>query len=193
MCRPLPSTLHPKCVDYIPLPPTFQNPSSEQSSISLSLVSKRRPRRSSLSVDEHIDPIIGYITSRGKFKCFDASCQDVSFGRQADFRRHYDHTHVSKKVEFYCTFDGCIRSRKPAGRSKGRSFGAREDKMREHVRTVHTKSGRRNGVKLGSTFEKVEHREITENQRNEDLLQQHRGNEAYQDCELRAGRSPYIG
>jgi hypothetical protein len=105
-------------------------------------VQKRRRRRPELSLDEYADPIIGHVTSSGKFKCFDANCSDITFGRQADFRRHYDHTHISKKVEYFCTVDGCTRSRKPEGKSKGRSFGAREDKMREHVRTVH-RSGKR--------------------------------------------------
>jgi hypothetical protein len=64
---------------------------------------------------------------------------------QADFRRHYEHTHAAKKAEYFCTIDGCPRSIRPSGngRSKGRSFGSREDKMREHVRTVHEKVGKK--------------------------------------------------
>jgi hypothetical protein len=105
---------------------------------------KKRRRPSTLSTSSsHSDPVVGHVTRGGKFKCLDAKCQDISFGRQADFRRHYDHTHVTKKVEYYCPVVGCQRSRKPAGKSKGRSFGTREDKMREHVRTVHESRKRR--------------------------------------------------
>jgi hypothetical protein len=50
---------------------------------------------------------------------------------------------MSRKIEIFCTIDGCARSKKPAGRSKGRGFGAREDKMKEHVRTVHEKVGKK--------------------------------------------------
>jgi hypothetical protein len=104
---------------------------------------RKRRRRSDIATQDQSDPIIGHVTSSGKFKCFDDSCFDLSFSRQADFRRHYDHTHMSKKVEIFCTVEGCTRSRKPSGRSKGRSFGARDDKMREHVRTVHEKVGKK--------------------------------------------------
>jgi hypothetical protein len=39
--------------------------------------------------------------------------------------------------------DGCTRSKRPTSKSKGRGFGIRDDKMREHVRTVHEKAGKR--------------------------------------------------
>jgi hypothetical protein len=38
-----------------------------------------------------------------------------------------------------------VRSKKPAGKAKGKSFGAREDKMNEHMRQVHNKDKRKRG------------------------------------------------
>ena len=38
-----------------------------------------------------------------------------------------------------------MRSRKAAGGKKGRSFKGRKDKMREHLRTVHGKAGKKRG------------------------------------------------
>jgi hypothetical protein len=91
------------------------------------------------------------MTVSGKFKCFvDAACSDLSFGRQADFRRHYEHHHVHhhRKVIYFCPIDTCLRSQKGGGGKKGKSFGTREDKMREHVRTVHEKRGKKAKVEM---------------------------------------------
>ncbi|EAT89993.1 hypothetical protein SNOG_03262 [Parastagonospora nodorum SN15] len=110
---------------------------------------RKRRRPSTLSPTSPSDPVVGHVTAAGKFRCSDTTCADLSFGRQADFRRHYEHAHAAKKMEYFCTVDGCARSQRPAGggRSKGRSFGSREDKMREHVRTVHEKGvGKRRKV-----------------------------------------------
>jgi hypothetical protein len=104
---------------------------------------KRRRRRSGHSADSEAEVIIGHLTASAKFKCSFSSCRDLSYGRQADLRRHYDHQHADKRLEFFCTFDGCTRSKNPTGRSKGKSFGSREDKMREHYRNVHDKSMKR--------------------------------------------------
>lgn len=81
---------------------------------------------------------IGQVSANGQFVCLYPSCSELSFGRQADFRRHYEHTHVVGKLEYYCPVDGCQRSRKPRGKRTGLSFGDREDKMREHFRVVHS-------------------------------------------------------
>lgn len=51
--------------------------------------------------------------------------------------------HAPLKKEFFCSVMGCPRSKKPSKGGKGRSFGAREDKMREHYKTVHEKSKRK--------------------------------------------------
>ncbi|CAO2654362.1 Nn.00g110950.m01.CDS01 [Neocucurbitaria sp. VM-36] len=100
----------------------------------------RRRRRSSLSPDGASDPVIGQVTRLGKFRCLDSGCDDLTFGRQADFKRHYENVHAPRKIEYFCPEEGCSRSRNPAnGKSKGRSFNSRKDKMEEHVRTVHQK------------------------------------------------------
>jgi hypothetical protein len=76
---------------------------------------------------------------------------------------------MSGKIEIFCTVDGCTRSRKPAGRSKGRGFGAREDKMKEHVRTVHEKVGKkRDGMGDGTCGEEEEEEEEEEEGSEED-------------------------
>jgi hypothetical protein len=53
---------------------------------------------------------------------------------------------MSRSVAVFCSIEGCARSRRPEGGKKGRGFGAREDKMREHVRTVH---GRKHNKTMG--------------------------------------------
>lgn len=97
------------------------------------------------STDDPVpEQIIGQFTITGKFICLSSQCSAISFGRQADFRRHYERTHNADKFEYYCPLDGCQRSMQPSGRRKSLSFGIREDKMREHVRIVH-EIGRRSG------------------------------------------------
>ncbi|KAH7410341.1 hypothetical protein DE146DRAFT_347940 [Phaeosphaeria sp. MPI-PUGE-AT-0046c] len=115
---------------------------------------KKRQRPSNHLTDENSDPVVGHVTLTGKFKCLNAKCHDVSFGRQADFRRHYEHNHAAKRMEYYCIVNGCQRSRKPSGRSKGRGFGAREDKMKEHFRTVHEQGKRRKTISTNDVFGK---------------------------------------
>ncbi|KAF2030086.1 hypothetical protein EK21DRAFT_66336, partial [Setomelanomma holmii] len=109
-------------------------------------VSKRRGRRSSVSNDDLSEPVIGQVTLSGRFRCLDQDCSDVSFARQADFRRHWDNAHATSKLEYFCLHEGCLRSKKPTGKSKGKSFGAREDKMHEHMRTVHGKKNKRKKI-----------------------------------------------
>jgi len=119
-------------------------PASSRSPHTL-LPRRRRLRQPSDSSNDISDPVIGQVTSLGKFKCLDTGCLDLKFGRQADFRRHWENVHAPRKIEFFCPVDGCHRSKRPntGKKSKGRSFGAREDKMREHVKTVHEKRGKR--------------------------------------------------
>ncbi|KAF2819657.1 hypothetical protein CC86DRAFT_132716, partial [Ophiobolus disseminans] len=107
------------------------------------LPTKRRRRPSNLQSTSAPDPVIGQVTLGGRFKCLDATCAELIFGRQADFRRHWDNVHASCRMEFFCSVDGCGRSKRPHNKSKGRSFGIREDKMREHVKTVHDKAKRK--------------------------------------------------
>ncbi|KAF1838163.1 hypothetical protein BDW02DRAFT_565204 [Decorospora gaudefroyi] len=120
---------------------------SHDSSISLSHSSPYTPQRSechrptSPSPSCSADPVIGQVTLSGKFKCLDPECDnadDLTFGRQADFKRHYENVHAGRSVEYFCPKDGCPRSKRPGGgKSKGRSFKGRKDKMNEHLRTVH--------------------------------------------------------
>jgi hypothetical protein len=91
-----------------------------------------------MSVKTATDTIMGFICD-GKFKCCVPGCNDILFGRSADLRRHYEHVHNRSRLEYYCPSDGCIRSRKPSNGKKGRSFGTRKDKMKEHVREVHAR------------------------------------------------------
>lgn len=60
------------------------------------------------------------------------------------------------KKEYFCSVDGCMRSKRPANKSKGRSFGAREDKMREHVKTVHGRAKKRRVCDLESDVKEEE-------------------------------------
>lgn len=111
-----------------------------------------RRRRALTSSDAPSDPVIGQVTRLGKFKCLVSGCDDLTFGRQADFKRHYENVHTPRKIEYFCPEEGCSRSRRPAnGKSKGRSFNSRRDKMEEHVRTVHPKE-----MKKRKTFEGLE-------------------------------------
>jgi hypothetical protein len=83
------------------------------------------------------DTIIGLVDVSGKFACSEPGCNDLRFGRQADFLRHHKFLHSFAKEEFFCPWNGCPRSRKPPDGKTGRSFGGRKDKMEMHVASVH--------------------------------------------------------
>ncbi|KAL1643984.1 hypothetical protein SLS61_009012 [Didymella pomorum] len=106
---------------------------------------KKRRRHHTSASDSEPEIITGHVLSNGKFKCSDPGCSDLKFGRQADFRRHYTNVHEAMKVEYFCTWKGCDRSKRPFKKGKGRSFGLRKDKMEEHVRTVHERVDKRKG------------------------------------------------
>jgi hypothetical protein len=125
--------------------------SSHQPHPSLLPSSSRKRRRHPSHEVDHSDPIVGLVTASGKFRCSNSDCSDLSFGRQADFRRHYEHQHALRKVLYFCPVNGCSRSNGGGTGRKGKSFGTREDKMREHVRTVHEKKGKK--MKLGVEVE----------------------------------------
>jgi hypothetical protein len=105
---------------------------------------RRRRPSPSRSPSASTDPIIGQVTLAGKFTCLDPACanDDLTFGRQADFKRHYENLHAGRSVEYFCPEAGCLRSRNASGGKKGRSFKGRKDKMKEHLRTVHGKGGK---------------------------------------------------
>jgi len=98
--------------------------------------SPERPdlRLSRATRDEN--PIGLVYSNKRKFKCSKSTCSDLTFGRMADLRRHYDQTHARHRVQYYCGFDGCSRSHAQTG-GRGRSFGTRKDKRDEHERNVH--------------------------------------------------------
>lgn len=104
---------------------------------------QRRRRRKTPPSDVESDRITGHVLESGQFKCAKLECADLRFGRQADFRRHWTNVHALKKIEYFCTTEGCDRSKRPSKRGKGRSFGNRRDKMEEHVRTVHGEGNKR--------------------------------------------------
>lgn len=156
-------------------------------------VPKKRRRSSNLSTDDQADPVIGHVTLSGKFKCLSTNCDDVSFGRQADFRRHYEHNHVAQRVEYYCIVDGCQRSRKPFGKSKGRGFGAREDKMKEHVRTVHGQGKKNNKISTHDISGKVDQFDAEDEEAQEGgQAKQKSSCSAYEDYSTWTGGMSYI-
>jgi hypothetical protein len=83
---------------------------------------------------------IGHVltsTDGGKdvYKCVDPQCEDKTFGRLADLKRHRTSCHRargSKQGEYFCPVPGCHRSK--TGR-KG-SF-PRKDKMIDHLTKAH--------------------------------------------------------
>ncbi|KAF3035111.1 hypothetical protein E8E12_004764 [Didymella heteroderae] len=99
----------------------------------------RRRRKQTPPSDSESERITGHVLASGKFQCSGPQCEDLRFGRQADFRRHYTNVHADQIIEYFCPVAGCERSRKPAKKSKGRSFNGRKDKMQEHVEIVHHK------------------------------------------------------
>ncbi|KAF2631793.1 hypothetical protein BU25DRAFT_418545 [Macroventuria anomochaeta] len=112
--------------------PTSQSPPAVEHS-------KKRHRKRTPPSDSESERITGHVLASGKFQCSDPGCEDLRFGRQADFRRHYTNVHADKIIEYFCPVSGCERSRKPSKKSKGRSFNGRKDKMEEHLQTVHHK------------------------------------------------------
>lgn len=106
---------------------------------------KHHHRASHSPLDTESEIVTGYVLASGKFKCSDPKCAGLRFGRQADFRRHHINTHDLEKKEYFCTVAGCERSKVPSKKSKGRSFGARKDKMEEHMQTMHKKERKKRG------------------------------------------------
>jgi hypothetical protein len=65
---------------------------------SVGTLPRRRPDRSPGSY--HSNQVIGQVTVAGKFRCLGHSCTDLTFGRQADFRRHYENNHAPRSMGF---------------------------------------------------------------------------------------------
>ncbi|KAH7070545.1 hypothetical protein BKA63DRAFT_493568 [Paraphoma chrysanthemicola] len=87
---------------------------------------------SGTSSDDDLDVTIGSVLKSGRFKCTTHKCRYKSFGRKAELQRHYDGTHAPRKRTFWCPVPLCKRS---AG-CGGKAFH-REDKLRDHTRTMH--------------------------------------------------------
>lgn len=117
---------------------------------------KRRTRKRTPPSDSDSEQVHAYVLASGKFKCSDPECEDLRFGRQADFKRHFTNTHADRVLEFFCPIRGCERSKNPVKRSKGRSFGGRKDKMQEHVQTVHHKLSTKRKLHDSATEEEDE-------------------------------------
>ena len=124
-----------------PSPPNniYSPPQSPPPSSPLPSLHRKRRRMTPPSRSSSSETITGHVLSSGKFKCSHPDCADEHFNRHADFRRHYSAFHEARPIQYFCSVSGCLRSREPSGRSKGRSFGPRKDKMEEHMRTVHHK------------------------------------------------------
>ncbi|KAF1931510.1 uncharacterized protein M421DRAFT_313876 [Didymella exigua CBS 183.55] len=117
---------------------------------------KKRRRHHTSTSDSEPEVITGHVLANGKLKCSDPECSVLKFGRPADFRRHYKMVHETKKIEYFCTWKGCDRSKRPFKKGKGRSFGSRRDKMEEHVRTVHQRVDKRKRQQPGTEDEEDE-------------------------------------
>ncbi|KAF2876580.1 hypothetical protein BDV95DRAFT_483371 [Massariosphaeria phaeospora] len=93
------------------------------------------------SEPEHV---IGFVLlDKKKFRCAKDECKDLTYGRLADLRRHYDQAHSRNRAQYFCPYPRCSRSHAPGG-GRGRSFGTRKDKRDEHVKNVHEKTGKSN-------------------------------------------------
>ncbi|KAJ8111363.1 hypothetical protein OPT61_g6025 [Boeremia exigua] len=123
---------------------------------------KRRPRQRSPPSNSESEHVTGHVLASGQFKCSDPDCDELRFGRQADFKRHFVNAHADKIIEFFCPVQGCERSSKPAKKSKGRSFKGRKDKMEEHVQAVHNKASKKRGRSYESESEGGEDTEDAE-------------------------------
>lgn len=102
-------------------------------------VSPRVRQRSTHSSDD----IIGLVlVDKKKFRCPKKECDQLTFGRLADLRRHHDQNHARNRAQYYCPYQECDRSYVPGG-GRSKSFGTRKDKRDEHIRNVHENKRRR--------------------------------------------------
>lgn len=81
--------------------------------------------------DRDSDTAIGTALKSGRYKCNVLRCARKTFSRPAELRRHYDTVHIVKR-QFWCLVQSCERS-VSAG---GKPF-PRQDKLRDHVRSMH--------------------------------------------------------
>ncbi|KAJ8105872.1 hypothetical protein OPT61_g9918 [Boeremia exigua] len=70
-------------------------------------------------------------TDRMKFHCLASGCHG-SYGRWADFTRHYKGTHAVNKNAFWCPENECRRNK-----ANGSHPFPRKDKLEDHLRQAH--------------------------------------------------------
>ncbi|PSN59258.1 hypothetical protein BS50DRAFT_260724 [Corynespora cassiicola Philippines] len=75
---------------------------------------------------------IGSVLQNGKFICDEKGCASLTFGRQAELKRHHTTFHAVNKPKFWCHMPAC-RRRMSAG---GEAFH-RKDKLMAHIRSMH--------------------------------------------------------
>lgn len=66
------------------------------------------------------------------FKCSMPGCEDKTFGRWYDLRRHYRSVHETREEVFWCKTPGCERSETVGDRPF-----PRKDKLANHVQKMH--------------------------------------------------------
>ncbi|KAF2125840.1 hypothetical protein P153DRAFT_94865 [Dothidotthia symphoricarpi CBS 119687] len=72
-------------------------------------------------------------SSTAVFSCQSPGCAGRTFSRWPDFKRHYDGAHALEKTIYWCHVSECERSE-----ADGKSPFPRKDKMKDHVRKVHS-------------------------------------------------------
>lgn len=76
---------------------------------------------------------IGSVLSNGKLLCAAKGCEGLTFGRQAELRRHHTSLHAAIKPNFWCQISTCRRSENAGGRAFHR-----KDKLAAHVKSMHS-------------------------------------------------------
>ncbi|KAF2240622.1 hypothetical protein BU26DRAFT_203600 [Trematosphaeria pertusa] len=131
---------------------TIQTPLLSPPAVSPSAPTPRRRRPAARQSRTRDEDVIGHVLmNKKKFKCADSSCNDLTFGRLADLRRHHEQQHARNRVQYFCSYAGCPRSHAETG-GKGRSFGTRKDKRDEHERNVHERNNSDQGYSLAESF-----------------------------------------
>jgi uncharacterized C2H2 Zn-finger protein len=78
------------------------------------------------------------------FRCTFSRCRAKTFGRWADFHRHYNGAHAFEKTVFWCPVEQCSRSE-----GGGHRGFPRKDKMMVHVEKMHGVKDRDGGAIFG--------------------------------------------
>ena len=97
----------------------------------------RQSHNTRTPISETVEDVttIGSVLSNGKLLCAVKGCEGLTFGRQAELRRHHTTLHATIKPNFWCHVSNCRRS-KNAG---GRAFHGK-DKLAAHVKSMHSEA-----------------------------------------------------